>query len=700
MSSIRRVYTFCRVPKAIREVRACFSWRVASSKTWVIMDKAPTLFYRRAWNHEFAKVWAPILGLAVCTGLLDFLHEYIYYRLSNRVSPWAMIAHGLAVWWLSYIILVVIALLMAHWFVLAPDVLARNLGIHFLAALLLAYGHTISNALLTPVPGVTGSPLSKVVFMAGLNFPIDFVSYWAIIGLNSAFSYYAIARRNEERSNKAALHTRTLIETSLDPLVTINRGGQITDANRAAELVTGVGRGSLIGSDVAAYFTEPEKARAGCDQIFAERTLRNFPLTIRSVSGGVTDVLCNASVFKNEAGEVEGAVAAARDITDRKQRDEQLLQSQKLEAIGQLAGGVAHDFNNIIGVILGYAELAQARTSLDDPLAKHIGRIRNAAERGAALTRQLLAFSRKQPLQPEILNLNDIVIELAKMLVRLVGENIEVVVQTSDDLGSVKADPIQIQQVLINLAINARDAMPNGGKLVISIANTRMDEGSPVPNGDYVMISVSDTGVGMDEEIRSHIFEPFFTTKGFGKGTGLGLSIIYGIIRQSGGHIWIESEPGKGSTFKIWLPRVSELPEPGVREASVIPIVQKAVETILLVEDETELANMTREVLEESGFRVLQAASAEEALDLSAAFKGKIDLLLTDVVLRTGMDGTMLAERLRASRPDLKVIYMSGYNEVMVAFGGKRALGAELLEKPFTTITLRSKLREILDRDS
>jgi len=440
-------------------------------------------------------------------------------------------------------------------------------------------------------------------------------------------------------------------------------------------------------------------------QVFATSKVRDYSLALRNASGGVTEVLYNASVFRNEAGEVEGVFAAARDITERKQLEEQLLQSQKLEAVGQLAGGVAHDFNNIMGVILGYAELAQSRVPRESPVATQLGHVRAAAERAASLTRQLLAFSRRQFLQPEELNLNDVVVDLSELLRRLVGENINITLQTSDDLGRVKADPIQIQQVLINLAVNARDAMPKGGRLTITTANAELDAASgqlrsPVPLGNYVMVSVSDTGIGMDEQTRSRIFEPFFTTKEMGKGTGLGLSIIYGIVKQSGGHIWVESEPNHGTIFKIGLPRVSQSSEAAIHESRIPPVVSTATGTILLVEDEILLANMTREVLEQSGFQILQASSGEEALTLAKAFQAKIDLLLTDVVLGAGIDGTILAERLRTSRPDLKVIYMSGYNDVMTSLGGKLTPPETLLEKPFNTNTLRDKVREILSGGS
>ncbi len=510
-------------------------------------------------------------------------------------------------------------------------------------------------------------------------------------------------KQAEEQLRRASLYARSLIEASLDPLVTISSEGKITDVNRATELVTGITRARLIGSDFCDYFTEPDKAREGYRKVFEEELVRDYPLAIRHVSGHITHVLYNASVFRNEAGEVEGAFAAARDISERKVLEEQLLQAQKLEAIGRLAGGVAHDFNNIIGIILGYSALIQGKLKPDDPSAKHLESILRAAERAAALTRQLLAFSRKQVMDVRLLDLNERITELSKMLPRLIGENVEVVLQLTPDLGRVKADPVQFEQVLINLAVNAKDAMPRGGRLRIASANARLDSNyqrlhPEVLPGAYVMISVSDTGVGMDESTRSRIFEPFFTTKAIGKGTGLGLSIIYGIVRQSGGHIWVYSEPGQGTTFKIYLPRVFAPEEKAALQAPPTPVTEAASGTILVVEDEKALAEMTRDALRDSGYTVLLAGNGEEAMRVARSHAGPIDLLLTDVVLSAGINGVGLAAHLRALRPEMKVIYMSGYSDVLVKAEADVGFGAVLLEKPFNVDVLRATVSKELRR--
>jgi len=390
-----------------------------------------------------------------------------------------------------------------------------------------------------------------------------------------------------------------------------------------------------------------------------------------------------------------------RDVTEHKQLEAQLIESQKLEAIGRLAGGLAHDFNNIMSIILGYADTSREKLAPGSPLDKEIAGIQTAAERASGLTRQLLAFSRKQVLETRILNLNEVIGELNKMWRRLIGENIKLIFRPGRGLGAVKADPAQMQQVLMNLAVNARDAMPMGGRLVITTANVNLHEDycryhPAVMPGDYVMVSVEDTGSGMDEAISARIFEPFFTTKGLGKGTGLGLSIIYGIVRQSGGDIEVTSTPGKGTTFRIYLPRVAGQSEPLVPAEPARPS-GPASETILLVEDEAALVEMIRDVLESSGYTVLEAASGEEALRLERGYGGEIHMLLTDVVLKSGMDGTVLASRMQKLRPGVKVMYMSGYSELLAALDGQ-IIGDILLQKPFSTLALRTKVRELLDR--
>jgi K+-sensing histidine kinase KdpD len=370
-----------------------------------------------------------------------------------------------------------------------------------------------------------------------------------------------------------------------------------------------------------------------------------------------------------------------------------------MEAAGQLAGGVAHDFNNLLAVISGYAEMLGQRLSLDrnEKAIKQIDQIKKAAERAGSLTRQLLAFSRKQVLQPKILDLNAVVGDTDKMLRRLIGEHIEVCTNLEPNLGHVQADPGQIEQVLINLAVNARDAMPHGGKLTIQTTNVELDanyaerRGSVVA-GPHIMIAVTDTGTGMTPAVRDRIFEPFFTTKEKGRGTGLGLSTVYGIIKQSGGNIWVYSEEGKGTSFKIYLPRVDQVATPDSQR----PLVEAmGNETILLVEDEASLRKMTHEILETSGYHVLDAAHGRDALDVSAKYEGSIDLLVTDVVMPR-MGGPELAKQLTVVRPQMRVLFMSGYTDDAIVHHGVLDEGTPFLEKPFTPSALTCKIRELL----
>ncbi len=525
-----------------------------------------------------------------------------------------------------------------------------------------------------------------------------------LVGITCAALDITERKQAEEQLRLASLYARSLIEASLDPLVTINRDGKITDVNRATERVTGFAREHLIGSDFCDYFTEPEKARDGYRHVFETESVRDYPLAIRGASGQITHVLYNASLFRNEAGEVQGVFAAARDVSERRVLEEQLLQAQKLEAVGRLAGGVAHDFNNIVSIIIGYAELLQTKVGSDDPSSKPVDNILKAAGRAAALTRQLLAFSRKQVMDIRVLDLNEQIVNLNKMLPRLIGESVEIVLDLATDLRPVRADPVQFEQVLLNLAVNARDAMPDGGTLTIASANANLDAAysrlhPEVVPGPYVVISVSDTGIGMDEETRSHVFEPFFTTKRAGKGTGLGLSIIYGIVRQSGGHIWVYSEPGRGTRFKIYLPSVegaATKTRPESQQPVVVPETCPA--TILVVEDESALAEMTRSVLQDCGYTVLLAGSGEEALEVTRAHACAIDLLLTDVILSAGINGIELAKELRVLRPEMKVVYMSGYSDALVKARADVESGGVLLEKPFTTDLLRTTVRRALRR--
>lgn len=406
---------------------------------------------------------------------------------------------------------------------------------------------------------------------------------------------------------------------------------------------------------------------------------------------------------RDETGRLRYVHGIMFDITEQKRLEEQFLQSQKMEAVGRLAGGVAHDFNNMLVVITGYSELLLQRDLPDqERLRQYVGEIHKAGDRAAGLTRQLLAFSRKQMLQLEVLDLNEVVINMEKMLRRLIGEDVELIAKLTEPLGQVKADPGQLEQVLMNLAVNARDAMPNGGTLLIETAPIELDElytrqYLEVTPGSYIMLAVSDTGIGMNKETLSHVFEPFFTTKEQGKGTGLGLATVYGIIKQSGGHIGVYSEPGVGTSFKVYLPqlkgRVESAKEPVQLETGPVA----GSETILVVEDEAVVRQLVSEVLAEGGYSVLEAVNGSEAIQLCQNHAGPIHLLLTDMVMPGGLNGRDLAKRLQQMYPGLKVLYMSGYTDNAIASQGVLDTETYFLQKPFTALTLERKVREVLN---
>jgi len=390
----------------------------------------------------------------------------------------------------------------------------------------------------------------------------------------------------------------------------------------------------------------------------------------------------------------------ATEITDRKQLEEQLLQSQKMEAVGQLAGGIAHDFNNILTAIVGYTDLLTAELGANSRQLEDLEEIRKAARRAAALTRQLLSFSRKQVLEPRIVDVNGVVMNLDKMLRSLISENIALKIQLADDLDAARVDPNQLEQVIMNLAINARDAMPDGGTLTIETANATLDENyaathvSVIP-GDYVMLAVTDTGCGMSEATQTRIFEPFFTTKPAGRGTGLGLSTVYGIVKQSAGNIWLYSEPDKGTTFKIYLPALDALPEE-IGKTAPIEAARQGSGTVLLVEDDEQLRRLTHRALATQGYVVLEADRGRLALDIARRHNGPIDLLLTDLVM-PDINGRKLADALRAARPGLRVLFMSGYPDSAIVNHGMLEAGVAYLAKPFTTDAVARKVREVLN---
>jgi PAS domain S-box-containing protein len=403
--------------------------------------------------------------------------------------------------------------------------------------------------------------------------------------------------------------------------------------------------------------------------------------------------------IRNEAGEVHRMLGTAADITEQRQLEEQLRQAQKMESVGRLAGGVAHDFNNLLTVINGMADLVIAGLDEDDPIRHDLQQIRLAGDRAAALTGRLLAISRRQILKPEVINLTTVVEDLETMVHRVIGEDVELVLALGRDVESVKADPGQIEQALLNLVVNARDAMPDGGTLTIETRNVTLDAAYAADHpgtrpGPHAMVSVGDTGVGMDDVTRERIFEPFFTTKALGKGTGLGLSMVYGIVKQSGGSIHVSSEPGRGATFRIYLPAVSERPVP--RPSPSTPAVARGHETVLVVEDEPALRELTTRILTGAGYSVLVAGSGAEALAVLERHKGAVDLLFTDVVM-PGMTGRELAVRLATVRPAMRVLYTSGYTEDAILRYGVLDDASRFLTKPYTPAELRRRIREALD---
>jgi signal transduction histidine kinase len=434
---------------------------------------------------------------------------------------------------------------------------------------------------------------------------------------------------------------------------------------------------------------------------------RTIERTFRRKDGTTFPALIYERFIKDDEGGIIGVRSMIQDITERKLAEEQmnnlqeqLRQSQKLEAIGQLAGGIAHDFNNLLTIIKGYGQLSLIDLKESDPLWGNIQEIQSAAQKATNLTRQLLAFSRRQILDPKVLNLNALLQDLDKMLHRIIGEHIELATLLTDDLGKVKIDPGQFEQMVLNLALNARDAMPSGGNLTIETANVELDEEYAhahisVTPGRYVMLSITDSGVGIQQEIKEKIFEPFFTTKE--KGTGLGLSTVYGIVKQSGGNIWVYSEAGHGTIFKIYLPRVEEELDilRGRKETDSLP---RGSETVLLVEDEQSVRSLANRILRLQGYTLLEAANGEEALRVAQEHAGeKIHLLFTDVVM-PHLGGKELADQLKVLRPDIKVLYTSGYTDNAIVHQGVLEPGTYILQKPFSPQSLSQKVREVLDK--
>jgi len=508
-------------------------------------------------------------------------------------------------------------------------------------------------------------------------------------------------KRTEERICRLA----QVVENSAELIAIADPDGRISIANQALLQATGYQESEIIGERFGKTLISRNNPPALDEEIRA-RTIftggwRGECISRRKDNSDFPTFLSTGQI-KDSQGLVIGIFGIAQDITDRKRLEEQLAVSQKMEAVGLLAGGVAHDFNNLLGVIIGYSELVLDGFPPDDPRCHQLQQVKKAGLRATSLTRQLLAFSRKQIFQPRILDINALVTDFSKMLRRMVGEDIELVSILKPGIGQIKADPGQIEQVIMNLVVNSRDAMPTGGKLIIETANADLDDEAYCPShpavqpGRYVMVAVSDTGVGMDAKTQARIFEPFFTTKEQGKGTGLGLATVYGVVKQSDGYIWVYSELGKGTTFKIYLPRIDQAAQTVAMDRSKAELLRGS-ETILLVEDADPLRALTCALLEKNGYTVLAAENGTEAIELAERKDQPIHLLFTDVVM-PGMSGRELANYLTARRPDMRVIYMSGYTNDAIAHHGVLDPGIFFIEKPFSQEALMRKLREVLDR--
>jgi PAS domain S-box-containing protein len=514
----------------------------------------------------------------------------------------------------------------------------------------------------------------------------------------------ALGRDVTERkqAEEARVRLDTAIQQSAESIVITDTQGTIQYVNPAFERITGYSRAEALGQNPR-ILKSGKQNLAFYEDLWATITAGRVwqgRMVNRKKDGSLYTEEATISPVRDEGGAIINYVAVKRDVTRELQLEEQYRQAQKMEAVGRLTAGVAHDFNNILTAINGFSELVSLGLAPDDPLQDSVQKVLSSGQRAAGLVRQLMAFSRKQIVQPATLDINEVLANVDKMLGRIIGEDIELQTIPAPGLWLTSADPVQVEQIIFNLAVNARDAMPNGGKLTIETANVTLDEAYAAGHlgaqpGEYVLLAISDTGIGMSEEVKSHLFEPFFTTKELGRGTGLGLATVYGIIKQGGGDIQVYSEVGLGTTFKVYLPRVGPATPPEA-PALARPDMPAGQEMVLLVEDSEGVRELARRVLRSLGYTLLETRDGQEALRLAADYPGAIHLLLTDVVL-PGMSGKALAEELARSRPDLKTLFMSGYTDNAIAHHGVLEPGIAFLQKPFGPIELARKVRAVLD---
>src|SRR5881398_1702066 len=549
------------------------------------------------------------------------------------------------------------------------------------------------------VSGTITEELAVAAMKAGAN---DYVTKGQLKRLLPA-----IERELREARGRATLRATeasfaTLVEHAPVGIYRSTPEGRFLSVNAAVVRMLGYDSAAdVLALDMArdVYADAAGRQRLVVRDSYSDRQYDNVEATWKRRDGRPLTAQLSVRAVRNGAGQVEYYETFVRDVTDQRRLQEQVLQSQKMEAVGRLAGGIAHDFNNLLTVITSYSDLLLEDLAPGDAKRDDVEQVRKAADGAAALTRQLLAFSRQQVVEPRVVSLNTVVEGLQKILRRVIGEDIELAITLAPDLGAVRADVGQLEQVLMNLAVNARDAMPTGGKLTIETGNVEHDPAFARGHGAaavrrFAMLAVSDTGCGMDEATKARIFEPFFTTKEPGKGTGLGLATVYGIVKQAGGFIWVYSEPGQGTSFKVYFPRVDEPAEPAAATATAEPT--GGTETVLVVEDAASVRMVTRSVLERFGYVVLEAPNVETALRLAAKHHGPIQLLLTDVVM-PGLSGRQLAEQLAQLRPDMKVLYASGYADHAIVHHGILESGIANIQKPFTPESLARRVRQVLD---